>query len=279
MKTFYLLVIAGILITVGGVIGCAGSRQAVTPEAQTETAAPPTASDPSADTKPSAPGNTEEALLLEEDGDWADEPDENIYTVADPLEKFNRAVFYFNDKLYFWVMKPVAQGYRAVLPQPARIGVKNFFTNAAAPVRIVNNVLQGKGRAAEAEWAKFLYNTTVGVLGLGNPAGRNAALNPDAEDLGQTLAGYGIGDGFYIMWPFLGPSTLRDTAGMAGDRYINPVAYVEPWEAWLTVTATNQINNLSFRIGDYESLKKAALDPYESFRNAYIQLRQSKIKQ
>lgn len=292
MKTTFLPAIAAVLIITGGLMGCAGSRKTVAPEApeaHTETTAAPealttdlepsTASAPSADTEPSSPGNAEEALLLEEDGDWADDSDEDIYTVADPLEKFNRAVFFFNDKLYFWVLKPVTIGYRAVLPQPARIGIKNFLTNAAAPVRIVNNVLQGKGQAAEAEWAKFLYNTTVGVFGFGNPAGRNSALNPDEEDLGQTLAAYGIGDGFYIMWPLLGASTLRDTAGMAGDRFINPVAYLEPLEASLAVSGTQQINNLSFRIGDYESLKKAALDPYESFRNGYIQLRQSKIKQ
>lgn len=292
MKTYFFLAIPAILITVSGFVGCAGSRQAVVPqplEAQTEPAtapeapatggAPATSVAPATGSEPTAQASEEEALLQEDDADWSDDSNEDIYTVADPLEKFNRAVFYFNDKLYFWVMKPVAIGYRAVLPQPARIGVKNFLTNVAAPVRIINNVLQGKGRAAEAEWAKFLYNTTVGVLGFGNPAGSNPELNPDAEDLGQTLAGYGIGDGFYIMWPLLGPSTLRDTAGMAGDRFINPVTYVEPLEASLAVSGTQQINSLSFRIGDYESLKKAALDPYESFRNAYIQLRQSKIKQ
>jgi phospholipid-binding lipoprotein MlaA len=291
MKSYFLLAIPAILITVSGFIGCAGSHRAVAPqapEAQTESAtapeAPAAAGDPttafaiSTGSEPAAQDSEGEALLLEDDADWSDDPNEDIYTVADPLEKFNRAVFFFNDKLYFWIMKPVAQGYRAVLPQPARISIKNFLTNAAAPVRIVNNVLQGKGQAAEAEWAKFLYNTTVGVLGFGNPAGRNSALNTYEEDLGQTLAGYGIGDGFYIMWPLLGPSTLRDTAGMAGDRFINPVAYVEPLAASLAVSGTQQINNLSFRIGDYESLKKAALDPYESFRNAYIQLRQSKIK-
>jgi phospholipid-binding lipoprotein MlaA len=286
MKTYFFLAIPAILITISGFVGCAGSRQAEAPQlldTQTEPATAPevsaTAVAPAMDSASTAQASEEKALLQEDNADWSDDSNDDIYTVADPLEKFNRAVFYFNDKLYFWFLKPVAIGYRAVLPQPARIGVKNFFNNVTAPMRIINNVLQGKGRAAEAEWAKFLYNSTVGVLGFGNPAGSNPELNPDEEDLGQTLAGYGIGDGFYIMLPFLGPSTLRDAAGRAGDLFINPVSYVEPLEASLAVSGGIQVNNLSFRIGDYESLKKAALDPYESFRNAYIQLRQSKIKQ
>ena len=223
----------------------------------------------------------DESLLLD---DWAGDDDleadnEKLYTVADPFEKLNRVTFYINDKLYFWLLKPVAVGYRTVVPQPARTGVSNFFHNLAAPLRIVNDILQGKGEAAEAEFAKFLYNTTVGVGGFGNPAQKHAALNPPAEDLGQTMATYGIGDGFYVVWPIVGPSTLRDSVGMLGDRYLNPTSYVQPAEASISLTAYRNINNLSFRVGDYETLKKAALDPYEAFRNAYIQLRQSRIKQ
>lgn len=220
----------------------------------------------------------EEELLLEDDLDWDDE-EEEIYTVADPLEKFNRAMYVFNDKLYFWVLKPVAKGYRAVMPQTARSGVKNFFTNITAPLRIINNILQGKGSEAEAEWARFLYNTTIGVLGFGNPAQGYPKLNPPDEDMGQTLASYGIGDGFFLMLPVLGPSTLRDSIGDIGDRFLKPFSYAEPTEASLGLWAYEEINDVSLRIGDYESLKNAALDPYESFRNAYIQLRQVKIKQ
>lgn len=221
----------------------------------------------------------EDLSLLEDDLGWEEGEQDEIYTVADPLEKWNRAMFVLNDKLYFWLMKPVAQGYRAVVPTPARSGVKNFFFNTTAPIRIVNNILQGKGHAAEAELARFLYNATVGVFGLGNPAEKVPELNPPVEDLGQTMAKYGFIDGFYLVWPFLGPSTLRDTVGMVGDRFLNPFGYVNPVEASVALSAYDQINNLSFRIGDYESLKKASLDPYEAFRNGYIQLRQSKIRQ
>ena len=220
----------------------------------------------------------EEALFEDNLDDWDKEASEDFYTVADPFEGFNRAMFFFNDKLYFWVLKPVARGYRAVFPQMVRTGVKNFFHNLAAPIRLVNSILQGKGQAAEGELARFLYNSTVGVLGFGDPAKNHPGLNPDAEDLGQTLATYGIGDGFYIVWPVLGPSTLRDAVGLAGDSFLNPISYVEPTEASLALKGYNTVNTLSFRIGDYEALKKAALDPYEASRNAYIQLRQSRIK-
>ncbi len=231
-----------------------------------------------ADSQPQ-PEKTETEQLLEDDLGWEEGQEESLYTVADPLEKWNRAMFVLNDKLYFWLLKPVTQGYRVVVPSPARSGVKNFFFNVTAPIRIVNNMLQGKGHAAEAELARFLYNSTVGVLGFGNPAEKIPDLNPPVEDLGQTLAKYGFIDGFYIVWPFLGASTLRDTVGSVGDRFLNPVGYVDPIEASLAIGAYDQINNLSFRIGDYESIKKAALDPYEAVRNGYIQLRQSKIRQ
>jgi len=166
-----------------------------------------------------------------------------------------------------------------VIPTPVRSGVKNFFYNLTAPIRMVSCILQGKGRAASAELTRFLINSTVGVLGFGNPAKRWPELNPSEEDLGQTLATYGIGNGFYIVWPILGPSTLRDSVGMVGDWFLNPVSYVEPTEAYLEIWAIEKVNETSFRIGDYESLKEAAIDPYVAFRNAYIQYRKKKVEE
>lgn len=220
----------------------------------------------------------EEEKLFEDDLEDLEDESEEITAVADPLEWFNRGMFHFNDKLYFWVLKPVASGYRAITPQGMRTGVDNFFNNLGAPIRLVNCVLQGKTRSAEAELAKFLYNSTIGLLGFGNPAQKYPKLNPDPEDFGQTLARYGIGDGFYIVWPFLGPSTLRDTAGLAGGYLLTPTTYVDPTELALSLNIYERVNATTFRIGDYESLKKMALDPYEALRNGYIQLRQSRIK-
>jgi phospholipid-binding lipoprotein MlaA len=225
-----------------------------------------------------APEAPDDDALLKDD--WAlleNDTSGEFYSVADPLEAYNRAIFAFNDKFYFWVLKPAAKGYRAVVPQTVRTGVFNFFKNLAAPIRLVNSVLQRKGHTAETEFARFLYNSTVGVLGFGNPAKNHPELETDGEDLGQTLAAYGLGDGFYIVWPALGPSTLRDSFGMAGDWFIDPVWWVEPLAASLVLSSYRILNEASFRIGDYESLKKAALDPYASMRDGYIQLRQSKI--
>ena len=207
-----------------------------------------------------------------------DEFEEDKVQVADPLAFWNRAMFHFNDKFYFWVLKPVARGYRAAVPSPVRIGVKNFFTNLTTPIRLVNCILQWKWQAANGEFARFFLNSTVGVLGFGNPAKKYPKLNPGEEDLGQTLGAYGMGNGFYIVWPFLGPSTLRDSVGLVGDLFLNPVCYVEPTEAAVGITAYETVNDTSFQIGDYESLKKAAINPYEALRDAYIQHRKSKVE-
>ncbi len=231
-----------------------------------------------ASTEPVPDVQDDEALFQDDWETLGEDESAQTLSMPDPLESFNRAMFSVNDKLYFWVLKPVARGYRAVTPQFLRTGVLNFFNNLLTPLRLVNCILQGKGRAAEAEIAKFIFNSTVGVLGFGNPAQKYPELNPDSEDLGQTLGSYGIGNGFYIIWPVLGSSTLRDTVGLVGDAFLNPVNYVNPAEASYALSGYRTINNLSFRIGDYEALKKAALDPYEAMRNAYFQLRQSKIK-
>jgi phospholipid-binding lipoprotein MlaA len=218
-----------------------------------------------------------------------DEGADDSDTVADPLIGFNRVMFKFNDKMYFWVLKPVASGYRVVVPTPVRVSLKNFFFNLLGPVRFVNCLLQGKGRAAEAEFCRFVVNTTAGFLGFFDPVQDKPQFNPHQEDFGQTLATYKVGNGFYIVWPVFGPSTLRDTVGSVGDWALNPFSFMQLVNldaGALTSGTTNvaiysvrTINTTSFHIGDYEALKNAALDPYEAFRNAYIQNRNSKIAQ
>ncbi|MFO7970507.1 MAG: VacJ family lipoprotein [Desulfobacterales bacterium] len=210
---------------------------------------------------------------------FEDEFEEDKVQVADPLSPWNRAMFHFNDKLYFWVTKPVARGYKAVAPDFIRTGVKNFFRNITTPIRLVNCMLQAKGKAAAIEFSRFFVNTTIGVLGFGSPADKYPKLAPpDSEDLGQTLGNYGLGNGFYLVWPILGPSTLRDSIGRAGDFFLDPVSYVEPAEASMGIRAFDTVNNTSFRIGDYESLKKSAIDPYTALRDVYLQVRENKIK-
>jgi phospholipid-binding lipoprotein MlaA len=199
--------------------------------------------------------------------------------VADPLYIWNKGMFHINDKLYFWLLKPLAKGYKAITPDFFRDGVRNFFHNLITPIRFANCILQGKGNAAASEFTKFAINTTIGVLGLGNPAGLYPELVlTDEEDLGQTFAKYGIGNGFFIVWPILGPSTLRDTIGSVGDSYLNPINYVDPWETALGIRGFNLVNRTSFHIGEYEALKEASVDPYVAMRNSYLQFRQEKIR-
>lgn len=219
----------------------------------------------------------DEPDFLKEDAE--EEKREDIITIADPLYYWNKGMFHFNDKLYFWFLKPVATAYRSVMPRMIRTGIQNFFHNLEMPARFVNCMLQGKFEAAGDEFAGFIVNSIEGFLGFDNPAKNYPELMTGNEDLGQTFATYGIGNGFYIVWPFLGPSTLRDTFGMAGDRFLKPVSYIEPLEVSLGTTGLRIVNETSFRIGDYEAFKKAAVEPYEGLRNAYIQNRQKKVRE
>lgn len=221
----------------------------------------------------------EEESFTDEEFDLLEEElDEAQVKIDDPLEGFNRLMFGVNDTLYFWIFKPVAQTYKGVVPEPARIGVRNFFQNIGTPVRYVNCLLQGKGPAADIELRRFLVNTSVGVLGFGDPARDQYGLEPTWEDLGQTLGVHGMDSGFYIVWPVFGPSTVRDSLGMVGDMFLNPVRYVDPWETSAAISATRAINASSFHIDEYEEFKAAFLEPYVAMREAYVQNRDAAIQ-
>lgn len=199
--------------------------------------------------------------------------------IADPLEPLNRVMHQFNDRLYFWALKPVARGYKAVVPEPARISVKNFFTNLKFPSRFLSCLLQADFSGAATEAGRFTINTIWGIGGLLDPsAGKELNLQMQDTDLGQTLGVYGVGHGFYIVWPVFGPSSPRDSVDIAGDYFLDPVSYVSPWYAGTGVKAYKEINATSLRIGDYEALKDAAIDPYVAFRDAYIQYRMKQVK-
>ncbi len=221
----------------------------------------------------------EEEALFEEDEDvWSDKDEtQEVVQIADPIEPFNRAMFTFNDKLYTWVLRPVTLGYRKVAPEPVRIGVSNFFTNLTTPIRFANCILQGKGEAATVEISKLIFNSTFGLLGFIDLFEDYPEMQPDKEDFGQTLGQWGAGDGFYIVWPILGSSSLRDTVGLAGDSLLHPLTYMDNTAAALAIRGYDRVNALSFRIEDIDAAKKAAFDPYEAARNFYIQLRRSKI--
>lgn len=199
--------------------------------------------------------------------------------IADPLEPFNRAMYHFNDKLYFWALKPVAQGYGKVVPEVARVGVRNFFSNIASPIRIVNCVLQARFVDAVKELGRFAVNTVWGIGGLMDLASENTVNLPKQDaDFGQTLGVYGLGQGFYIHWPIFGPSSPRDTVGLIGDMFLHPSTYLFETDVMIGIKAYERVNSTSLSIGDYESLKDAAVDPYVAIRDAYVQYRLKKIK-
>ncbi len=207
------------------------------------------------------------------------EPEAEAASIPDPLEPFNRAMFVFNDKLYFWVLKPVAQGYNKVVPEKARLSVDHFFYNLRFPMRFVSCLLRADFRCVGSEFTRFTVNTVWGVGGLLDPASQEKLNIPKINaDLGQTLGFYGIGQGFYIVYPVLGPSSLRDSFEFVGDYFLYPVNYISPWYAWFGVRAYDEVNHTSLIIGDYEALKEAAIDPYVAVRDAYAQYRKSLVE-
>jgi phospholipid-binding lipoprotein MlaA len=213
--------------------------------------------------------------------DYVEEGEEEAKAeIADPLEPFNRAMYHFNDKLYFWVLKPLAQGYRTVVPEEARLGVGNFFANVAFPIRFVNCLLQANIRGAASELGRFVINTIWGIGGLLDTASHPYINLPKQDvDFGQTLGVFGLGPGFYINWPILGPSSPRDTLGWFGDIFIHPFYnfFIDPVLS-LEIWTFDKINDTSLSIGNYESLKDAAIDPYVAIRDAYVQYRHKKVK-
>ncbi|MEJ2364932.1 MAG: VacJ family lipoprotein [Deltaproteobacteria bacterium] len=223
---------------------------------------------------------SDEDLDFEQELDFLEGQDEEVVTVSDPLEPFNRAIFHFNDKLYFWFLKPAARGYNYVFPEELRIHVRNFFINLLFPVRFVNSILQGNFDGAAVEISRFVVNSTLGIGGLFDPSSRGLHLPMQDEDLGQTLGVYGLGNGIFITVPVLGPHTARSLVGWVGDGFLDPITwYVQPMLLSWGVKGYKKFNEVSLTLGDYEALKEAAIDPYVAIRNAYVQYRDTKVKE
>ncbi len=243
----------------------------------------------SKESAPSVTAATEETLAAEaftdqdyfygvgDDEDFTDS-DIEFFDINDPIEPFNRGMFWVNDKLYFYLFKPIARGYR-VVPEPARQSAANFFSNLGTPVRFVSSVLQLKFAAAGTELGRLVVNSTAGIGGLFDPAKKYLGWRKKDEDLGQTFGNYGVDNGFYIVWPLLGPSSARDTVGMAGDYFLDPLHYVgmKSLER-VALKVLDKETKLSLDKETYESLKRQALDPYVDVRTTYAQHRKGKVK-
>jgi phospholipid-binding lipoprotein MlaA len=221
----------------------------------------------------------DESFAFDEFDEFDDTVNGESAEVFDPLSGYNRFMTQVNDRLYFWFFKPVAEGYRFVVIEPVRVCIGNFFDNLGFPIRFVNNLLQMKAQPAGIEAARFGMNTTVGVLGFFDPAASWLELYPRREDFGQTLGHYGADGGFHIVLPFLGPSNLRDVMGRIPDYFLDPLNYIDHWETRLALDSLYIINETSLRIGQYEAMKKDAIDMYIFLRNAYEMKRTREIEE
>ncbi len=201
----------------------------------------------------------------------------------DPLEKYNRAVTYFNDYMYMNLLIPSAKKYKDFIHEDIRLGISNFFHNILFPIRFVNNLLQFKFKNSVEELTRFGVNSTIGILGFADPAEKYFDLNKKEEDFGQTLGYYGFGEGFHIVIPFLGPSNVRDGIGIFADSYANPLMYIGANkyrnEISLSTTLFKSLNKASLNIGKYESVRKEAIDLYPFIKNIYSQNRKKLIKE
>jgi phospholipid-binding lipoprotein MlaA len=269
-----------LLVVFGGIDNHAGGAQLNLAAKQARAAEPaaaeqtPTRENPAEDLAPKKGDDAE----FKDEFDFAEgQASVAPVRIADPLAPINRVTFQVNDKLYFWLLKPAAQGYNFVIPKDFRICFSNFFSNVMTPVRLANCLLQGKFKHAGTEVARFFVNTTFGILGFGDPGKVVFNMDISDEDLGQTLGRWGFGNGFYIVWPVLGPSTIRDSVGFGGDLFVNPLTYVEPFAAGVAIGAFRRFNDLSLRLGEYEAVKAAAIEPYTAVRDGYIQFRNSLV--
>jgi phospholipid-binding lipoprotein MlaA len=198
--------------------------------------------------------------------------------VSDPIEPVNRGIFFLNDKLYLWLFKPIANVYKEVVPEGSRIAVRNVFFNLGTPIRAGNALLQGKLAATGTELLRLVINSTLGIGGLVDAA-KPFHLERKNTDTGLTLGTYGLGHGFYLVLPILGPSSARDAVGVVGDTFLDPLSYLLVPGAAIGARFARSQTDLSFRIGEYEQLTGAAVDPYVAVREAYLQYRAKRLRE
>jgi phospholipid-binding lipoprotein MlaA len=195
----------------------------------------------------------------------------------DPLESYNRAMFSFNDGVDKAILKPVASGYKAVMPDFARSGVTNFFGNLGDIWIGINNILQGKVGAGVSDFGRFAVNTTLGIFGLFDVAS-NAGLDKHNEDFGQTLGRWGMGSGAYVVLPILGPSNVRDGVSLlAVDWQGDPLSYVSNVPTRNELYGLRLIDTRANLLDVGQLAEDAALDHYSYIRGAYLQRRRSLI--
>jgi phospholipid-binding lipoprotein MlaA len=194
----------------------------------------------------------------------------------DPWQGFNRKIFWFNEKLDIYFLRPVAVGWDFVLPDLVQTSLRNIFSNVRFPVIFVNDLLQAKPIEATKDLGRFVLNTTVGVGGIWDPA-KMIGLVGNNEDFGQTLGYWGVPPGPYLVLPFLGPSSPRDAVGLAADSAAQPYPYFIAWYISAAITATNVVNTRARYIEEIDENRRTALDFYAFQRNAYVSYRENLV--
>lgn len=218
------------------------------------------------------------AQATTEEADEADEGDAN-----DPLESINRIIFEFNEFFIAILLRPASEIYHLLVPSPVRQAIGNVLDNLGAPVVLANDILQGEGERALQTTQRFLVNSTVGVAGIFDVADDFLDIPGHDEDFGQTLAVWGVGEGFYFVVPFFGPSSPRDAVGkLIVDGYIDPVNH------WATNADRDYIVHSRMGVGavdefgsvmdELDQIKKTSIDYYAAIRSMYRQKRAAEIR-
>lgn len=195
----------------------------------------------------------------------------------DPLEGANRAIYKFNDGFDKVILKPVATGYNKITPRPVDKGISNFFGNLEDVVTTINNLLQFKLKRSGSDAVRVIVNSTIGLLGFLDVAS-SMGFDKHNEDFGQTLGYWGVGNGPYLVLPFLGPSTLRDTAGLVVDSLaFDPIYWVDHVPTRNSLIAVKTVDTRADLLGASKVLEEAAPDKYDFHKESYFQKREYDI--
>jgi phospholipid-binding lipoprotein MlaA len=197
----------------------------------------------------------------------------------DPWEEFNAKTFEFNRRLDKYALKPVAMGWKTIVPKPAGIMIANAFENLNVVPRVVNNLLQGQWNGAGREVSRFLINSTAGVAGLFDPAKDVWHITKSPADFGQTLGKWGIGSGPYLVLPFMEPLTVRDGIGKVIDRTIDPLTYMVPLIPALSLTVGNRVNERALNYELFAAFDDEVIDAYTAVRNGYLRRRERTVNE
>ena len=195
----------------------------------------------------------------------------------DPWERFNRSMFTFNEHLDRWVLEPVAKGYDVATPDELQRCIRNFFWNLRVPIQSLNGLFQGKPVQSASDVGRFTVNTTIGLAGFLDPA-TYFGLERHEEDFGQTLGVWGVPNGPYLVIPVLGPSTVRDTGGMAVDSLLTPTWYFLDAAVTVGSRVVETVNTRAIVLEDVRRAREASFDFYSAVRSAYLQHRMALLR-